>query len=72
MNSILIGVLADVFQAMLGAIPWKKIYDQYLYRLIAKSLRSLAKRSSNKVDDELVEAIIDVLDTAEVPEVDRS
>lgn len=70
MNSVTAGVIFDVIQALFKVIPWRKIYDQYLYRVIVKSLRGLANRTTNKVDDEVVEAIIELLEASEVVELD--
>lgn len=69
MSPALKSLIIDTLYAMARQIPWKKVYDRYLYKVIENSLRKLVKRTSNTLDDQMVEHILQQLRFARVNQV---
>lgn len=69
LNTILMKAMQEALMSLLGKLPWGVIMERLLSRLIVAGLRNLASRTTNTLDDETVEDVINVLRRTDLPEI---
>ena len=69
MTGIVLKMLLETLKAMVGKMLFAAVGERFLSRIVCYSLRKLARRTTNTLDDELVEQMIDSLKRDELPEM---
>lgn len=68
-GNIAVKLLIESLMAIFARIGWSLVVERFLMRVIKIALRSLAARTTNTVDDGLVEDIIASLEKRDLPKV---
>lgn len=69
MMAIILKLLMESLKAMAGKILFEVVGERFLSRVVAYSIRGLAKKTTNKLDDQLAESIIQSLKRDDLPEL---
>ena len=69
MTAILMKMLLETLKAMIGKMLFAAVGERFLSRIVCHCLRSLAKQTTNTLDDELAEQIIQALKNPTLPEM---
>ena len=68
-GNVVVKLLIESLMAIFARIGWALVVERFLMRVVKIALRSLAARTTNTVDDELVEDIIASLEKRDLPKV---
>lgn len=68
-GNFLTKLLFESLMALVARIAWGEVVERLLMRVIKASLRRLAARTTNTVDDKFVEDMIASLEKRSLPEV---
>ena len=69
MTAIILSMLQETLKAMIGKMLFAAVGERFLSRIVCYSMRRLAKMTSNTLDDELAEEIIQTLKRPELPKM---
>lgn len=69
MASIIISLLLESLKAIIGKIAFAIVGERLLSRIVSYGLRKLAKMTTNTLDDELVEDVVQTLKRDDLPEL---